>query len=68
MIRILAPVLAAVWIFSVLAWQLWDAPGLLVLATTIVNLRDFLSLSLAPEQAVHAAEEAGHDLSSSPRY
>ncbi len=38
MIRIVAPVLAVAWILSVAAWQLWGAPELLVLATTVVNL------------------------------
>ncbi len=48
MIRILAPVLAAVWIFSFLAWQFWGAPELLVLATTVVNLGLLVSLSHGP--------------------
>jgi len=62
MIRILAPVLAAIWVFSVLAWQLWGAPELVVLAITVVNLGLSYRFRTGLNRAVHAAEEAGHDL------
>ncbi len=63
MIRILAPVLAAAWIFSVAAWQLWGAPELLVLATTVVNLGISYRFRRRLSEEAHAAEDAGHDLS-----
>jgi hypothetical protein len=63
MIRILAPVLAAAWILSVAAWQLWGAPELLVLATTVVNLGISYRFRHRLSEEVHAAEDAGHDLS-----
>jgi MutS domain V len=61
-IRILAPALAATWILSVLAWQLWGAPDLLVLASTVVNLVISYRFHQRLSQAAHAAEDAGHDL------
>ena len=48
MIRIVAPVLAAVWICNFLAWFFWRAPGFLLLASTIINLAYLLSLSRGP--------------------
>jgi hypothetical protein len=62
MIRILVPVLAATWVFSVLAWQVWGAPEFLVLATTVVNLGLSYRFRTRLDQAVHAVEEAGDDL------
>ena len=61
-IRVVAPALALVWIVSVLAWRLWDAPGLLVLATTAVNVGISHRFRLRLNQAAHAVEEAGPDL------
>lgn len=63
MIRILAPVLALGWILSVAAWQLWGAPELLVLATTVVNLGISYRFRQRLGEEAHAAEDAGHDLS-----
>ena len=54
--------LAAAWVFSVLAWQLWGAPELLVLVTTLVNLGVSYRFRTRLSEAAHAAEEAGHDL------
>jgi MutS domain V len=62
MIRIVTPVLAAVWVVSVVAWQLWGAPDLLVVATTVVNLSISYGFRRRLSEAAHAAEEAGHDL------
>jgi hypothetical protein len=62
MIRVLAPVLAAAWLLSVAAWQLWGASELLVLATTVVNLGITYRFRARLSEAAHAAEEAGHDL------
>jgi hypothetical protein len=62
MIRIVAPVLAAAWILSVVAWQVWGAPELLVLAITLVNLGLSYRFRSRLSEAAHAAEEAGHDL------
>jgi hypothetical protein len=62
MIRIVAPVLAAAWILSVVAWQVWGAPELLVLAVTVVNLGISYRFRSRLSEAAHAAEEAGHDL------
>jgi MutS domain V len=61
-IRIVAPVLAAAWILSVVAWQVWGAPELLVLAITVVNLGISYRFRARLSEAAHAAEEAGHDL------
>jgi MutS domain V len=61
-IRIVAPVLAAAWIVSVVAWQVWGAPELLVLAITVVNLGISYRFRSHLNEAAHAAEEAGHDL------
>jgi hypothetical protein len=61
-IRIVAPVLAAAWILSVVAWQVWGAPELLVLAITVVNLGISYRFRSHLNEAAHAAEEAGHDL------
>jgi hypothetical protein len=46
----------------VLAWRLWDAPGLLVLAATAVNVGISHRFRLRLNEAAHAAEEAGPDL------
>jgi hypothetical protein len=61
-IRIVTPVLAAAWILSVVAWQVWGAPELLVLAITVVNLGISYRFRARLSEAAHAAEEAGHDL------
>jgi hypothetical protein len=61
-IRIIAPGLAAAWVLSVIAWQLWGAPELLVLATTLVNLGLSYRFRMRLSEAAHAAEDAGHDL------
>jgi hypothetical protein len=62
-IRILAPALAAVWIGSFLAWFIWGAPGFVLLASTIINLLVSYRFRSHLDHAVHATEEAGHDLS-----
>jgi hypothetical protein len=62
MIRIVAPALAAAWVMSVIAWRLWGAPDLLVVATTLVNLVTSYVFRRRLTGAAHAAEEAGHDL------
>ena len=62
MIRVVAPVLAACWLLSVAAWQLWGASELLVLATTVVNLGITYRFRARVSEAAHAAEDAGHDL------
>jgi hypothetical protein len=61
-IRIAAPLFAAVWICSLLAWFIWHAPGFVLLASTIINLLISYRFRGRLDQAVHAAEEAGHDL------
>jgi hypothetical protein len=62
MIRIVLPVLAYLWAWSVQAWQFWGAWELLVVATTVVNLGVSYRFRLRLNEAAHAAEEAGHDL------
>jgi hypothetical protein len=62
MLRILAPVLALAWVLSVVAWQLWGASELLVLAATVVNLGITYRFRARLSEAAHAAEDAGHDL------
>lgn len=62
MLRIVAPLLAAAWIFSLIAWQVWGAPELLVMATTVVNLGLSYRFRARLSEAAHAAEEAGRDL------
>ncbi len=62
MIRIVAPLLAAAWIFSLIAWQVWGAPELLVMATTVINLGLSYRFRARLSEAAHAAEEAGRDL------
>jgi hypothetical protein len=62
MIRIAAPVLAAVWIGNFLAWFFLHTPGFLLLASTVINLLFSYRFRPGLDQAVHAAEEAGHDL------
>ncbi len=62
MIRIVTPILAVAWVVSVAAWQLWGAPDLLVLATTLVNLSVSYRFRRRLSEAAHAAEEAGHEL------
>jgi hypothetical protein len=61
-IRIVAPILAVAWVMSVVAWQLWGAPDLLVVATTVVNLSVSYRFRRRLSEAAHAAEEAGQDL------
>jgi hypothetical protein len=61
-IRIVAPILAVAWVMSVVAWQLWGAPDLLVVATTVVNLTVSYRFRRRLSEAAHAAEEAGQDL------
>ena len=61
-IRIIAPVLAAAWILSVVTWQVWGAPELLVLAITVINLGLSYRFRARLSEAAHQAEEAGHDL------
>ena len=62
MIAIAAPVLAAAWILSVVAWQVWGASGLLVLATTAINLGLSYRVRVHLDHAAHEAEEACADL------
>jgi hypothetical protein len=62
MISIAAFVLAAAWVLSVVAWQVWAAPGSLVLATTVINLGLSYRLRGRLDHAAHAAEEACADL------
>jgi hypothetical protein len=61
-IRIVTPLLAVAWILSVVAWQVWGAPELLVLAITVVNLGLSYRFRARLSEAAHQAEEAGHDL------
>jgi len=61
-IRIITPLLAGVWVLSLVAWQVWGAPELWVLATTLVNLGISYRYRAHLSEAAHAAEEAGHDL------
>jgi len=61
-IRIVTPLLAAAWIISVVTWQVWGAPELLVLAITVVNLGLSYRFRTRLSEATHQAEEAGHDL------
>jgi hypothetical protein len=62
MIRIILPLLAAAWIFSLIAWQVWAAPELLVVAATVINLSVSYRFRARLGEAAHAAEEAGRDL------
>jgi hypothetical protein len=59
---IAAFVFAAAWVLSVVAWQVWAASGLLVLATTVINLGLSYRLRGGLDHAAHAAEEACADL------
>jgi MutS domain V len=61
-IRILTPVLAAGWMLSVLAWQMWGAPELLVVTSTVINLGISYRFYRRVSQAAHAAEDACADL------
>jgi hypothetical protein len=61
-LRVVAAILALAWLISAVAWQVWGAPDLLVLSITAINLIVYSRYRLAVGQAVHAAEEAGHDL------
>jgi hypothetical protein len=61
-IRIITPLLAAAWVLSLVAWQVWGAPELLVLAATLINLGLSYRFRARLGEAAHAAEEAGHDL------
>ena len=60
--RILAPVLGAAWVASVVAWQVFNQSVVLVLAASIVNLSLTYRYRSSLDHAVHTAEEAGHDL------
>jgi hypothetical protein len=62
MIRVVLPLLAAAWIFSLIAWQVWGAPELLVMAITVLNLGVSYRFRARLSEAAHAAEEAGRDL------
>jgi hypothetical protein len=61
-IRIIAPLLALAWILSVVAWQLWDTPAALAMATTVINLGISYRFRARLGEAAHAAENACHDL------
>jgi hypothetical protein len=61
-IHIAAPVLAAAWVLSVVAWQVWAASGLLVLVTTVINLGLSYRVRGRLDHAAHAVEEACADL------
>jgi len=61
-IRVVTPILATAWVMSVLAWQLWGAPDLIVIITTVVNLSVSYRFRRRLSGAAHAAEEAGQDL------
>jgi MutS domain V len=61
-ISIAAFVLAAAWVLSVVAWQVWAASGFWVLATTVINLVLSYRLRGRLDHAAHAAEEACADL------
>jgi MutS domain V len=60
-IRILAPLLAIAWVFSLVAWQHWGRTELLLLAT-MVNLGVSYRFRMRIRQSEHAMEDAGHDL------
>ncbi len=60
-IRILAPLLAAVWLFSVVCWGIWGRVEFLAIAT-LVNLWVSHHYRLQLGHAAHMAEEAGRDL------
>jgi hypothetical protein len=59
---VIAAMLAVAWLLSMVAWQVWGAPDLLVLSTTVINLILYYRYRLPVGNAVHAAEEAGRDL------
>jgi hypothetical protein len=61
-IRVVLPVLAAAWIFSLIAWQVWGASELVVMAATVINLGLSYRFRARLGEAAHAAEEAGRDL------
>ncbi len=61
-IRVLAPLLAVSWVASVVAWQVWGASELLVLASTVINLSVSYRFRAHLSEAAHAIEGAGHDL------
>jgi MutS domain V len=61
-LRIVAPLVGAVWVLSMIAWFRWSVPGLLPLAATVINLIVHYRYRLPVAQAAHAAEEAGRDL------
>jgi hypothetical protein len=62
MARIVLPLLAAAWIFSLIAWQVWGAPELLVMVITVINLGISYRFRARLGEAAHAAEEACRDL------
>ncbi len=61
LIRILAPLLAAAWLFSVVCWAVWGRVEFLLLVT-VVNLGVSRYYHLRLGEAAHMAEEAGQDL------
>lgn len=61
-LRILAPLLAVMWIASVLDWGLRGAPWVLVMAASVINVCVSYFVHARLGEAAHAAEEAGHDL------
>jgi hypothetical protein len=61
-LRFLAPLLAVLWIVTVIAWQLGDAPRWLAFAVTLVNLSLSYRYRAHLDEAAHEAENAGHDL------
>jgi MutS domain V len=61
-IRIVLPVLAALWCLSLVGWHFWGAWELLVLAMSVINLGLSYRFRGRLSEAAHAIEEAGHDL------
>ncbi len=61
-LRVIAPILAVLWVMSVIAWQVWGASELLVLASTVINLSVTYRFRAHLSEAAHAIEGAGHDL------
>jgi MutS domain V len=61
-VRVLTAVLAAAWVLCAVAWKFWNAPDLLLMAATVINLGVSYRFRRSLDAAVHAAEEAGQDL------
>jgi hypothetical protein len=61
-IRVLTAVLAIAWIASAVAWQFWNAPDLVLVVATVINLGVSYRFRRPLDAAVQAAEEAGQDL------